>query len=189
MFAGTFCHKDPEDMDRTGDDDKQNATMGEPDEQEDNKEDKETPAVIFVEIEGLGNMSMKALQFANTMAIVNMINKQERDILTSQGEGEAHNEAEPEKPIPEAWGMLMAGNRMIPASMEQFTSSIGLWFALQNAHLQGGPFPGTNYPNQDPERNNVEPDNHKSEEDKSKDDKAQGGNFVGKNTTKEDTDE
>ena len=75
MFVGTFCHKDSEDMDRTGEDEEQDATVNEPVEQEGNAEDKEAPESMSVEIEGLSNMSMNALQFASTMAIVNMMNK------------------------------------------------------------------------------------------------------------------
>ena len=178
MFVGTLIHKDPEDVDRTEDDDKLNETMDEPVEQKDNKEAKEIPEIMSVEIKGLGNMFMNTLQFANTMAFVNMMNKQERDMLANQEGEETHIKAEPEKLISEAWGITMIGNRMIPASIEQFTNSMGLWLALQNAQLQGRPIPGINFLNQDPERNNDEPEDHKSEEDESKDDKAQDDNFV-----------
>ena len=90
MFVGTFCHKDLEDMDRTGEDEEQDATINEPVEQEGNAEDEKAPEIMSMEIIGLGNMSMNALQFANTMAIVNMMKKQERDMLANQEGEETH---------------------------------------------------------------------------------------------------
>ena len=123
-------------MDRTEDNDKLDETADEPVEQEDSKEDIDTPGTISVRIKSQGNLTMNPQQFANTMAIGNMINKQERDLLANQGGEETHNKAELEGPVSEAWGMMMIGDRMIPASVEQLTNSMGLWLALQNAHLQ-----------------------------------------------------
>ena len=75
IFVGTYIHKDPEDVDRAEKEDEPEENVDEPVEQEDNGEDKESPEIISVEVKGIGNMSLNALQFANTMAIVNMMNK------------------------------------------------------------------------------------------------------------------
>ena len=58
--------------------------MDEPVEQGDIKEDKDTPETITLRIKGEESISLNALQFANSMAIVNMISKQERDLLAIQ---------------------------------------------------------------------------------------------------------